>query len=196
MNLSKRGNVHIKSIKVEDATDKDLKQYEKDFKDWTTTFQKNNQKKRPVAPKNKKAAPIVAKAKAPVLLSIPANIKFAETLGVRVTKGNVIDKDGVLKGIKLGNFLTINLPASEKSLKITMKVHTVDKTLLGILHDNRLQKITRASYGWGSKFDYMQTHTFTIPSDRLKTPSVLVFHRMTKNPGEVRIKDMKIEAVK
>ena len=42
----------------------------------------------------------------------------------------------------------------------------------------------------------MQTHTFTIPSDRLKTPSILVFHRMTKHSGEVRIKDMKIEAVK
>jgi hypothetical protein len=77
-----------------------------------------------------------------------------------------------------------------------MKVHTVDKTLLGILHENRLQKIKKISYGWGSKFDYMQTHTFTIPSDRLKTPSILVFHRMTKHPGEVRIKDMKIEAVK
>lgn len=196
MNLSRRGNVHIKSIKVEDATDKDLTKYEKDLKDWTNAFLKNNKKKRPVAPKNNKTVTKVVKAKAPVLLSIPANIKFGETLGVRVIQGNIIDKDGVLIGKKPGNFLSINLPASEKSLKITMKVHTVEKALLGILHDNRLQKIKRTSYGWGSKFDYMQTHTFTIPSDRLKTPSVLSFHRMTKHSGEVRIKDMKIEAVK
>ena len=92
--------------------------------------------------------------------------------------------------------MIINLPASEKALKITMKVHTADKSLLGILHDNRLQKLKRASYGWGSRFDYMQTHTFTIPAERLKTQSELSFFRVNKNPGEIKIKEMKIEAVK
>ena len=77
-----------------------------------------------------------------------------------------------------------------------MKVHTTEKALLGILHDNLKQKIKRTNFGWGSKFDYMQTHTFTIPAERLKTPSLLRFFRMTKYPGEVKIKDMKIEAVK
>ena len=130
------------------------------------------------------------------MLSIPAEIKFAETPGVRVVKGTVVDKDGVLSNNHTGRFMIINLPASENALKITMKVHTADKSLLGILHDNRLQKIKRTNYGWGSKFDYMQTHTFTIPAERLKTQSELYFHRIGKNPGEVKIKEMKIEAVK
>ena len=144
----------------------------------------------------KKTAAKTAKTKTAAVLTVPAEIKFTETPGVRISKDSVVDKDGVLSCKKAGSFLTITLPASEKALKVTMKVHTVEGALLGILHDNRRQKIKRTNFGWGSKFDYMQTHTFTIPADRVKTQSVLNFHRMTKNPGEVRVKEMKIEAVK
>ena len=137
-----------------------------------------------------------AKSKAAAILAVPAEIKFAETPGVKVFNNTVVDKEGMLSNANAGRFMTILLPPSEKSLKVTMKVHTTDKSLLGILHDNRWQKIKRANYGWGSKFDYMQTRTFTIPAERLKTKSELYFHKINKNPGEIKIKDMKIEVVK
>ena len=198
MNLTKRGQVHIKSIKVEEATEKDRLQYEKDLKAWKEAYERNRQKgkKAAAAPKAKKSGAKVTKQKTVSELTVPAEIKFTETPGVRISKDSVVDKDGVLSCKKAGSFLTITLPASEKALKVTMKVHTVEGALLGILHDNRLQKLKRTNFGWGSKFDYMQTHTFTIPADRVKTQSVLNFHRMTKNPGEIRVKEMKIEAVK
>lgn len=199
MNLAKRGQVHLKSVKVEEATEKDRLQYEKDLKAWKEAYERNRQKgkKRAAAPKAKKTAAKPAKTKTAAVLTVPAEIKFTETPGVRVVKNTVVDKDGVLSSHKtLDCFLSINLPASEKALKVTMKVHTTEKALLGILHDNLKQKIKRTNYGWGSQFDYMQTHTFTIPAERLKTPSLLRFFRMTRNPGEVKIKDMKIEAVK
>ena len=198
MNLTKRGQVHIKSIKVEEATEKDRLQYEKDLKAWKEAYERNRQKgkKLAVASKAKKSAAKTAKTKTATVLTVPAEIKFTETPGVRISKDSVVDKDGVLSCKKAGSFLTITLPASDKALKVTMKVHTVEGALLGVLHDNRLQKLKRTNFGWGSKFDYMQTHTFTIPADRVKTQSVLNFHRMTKNPGEVRVKEMKIEAVK
>ena len=200
MNLSKRGKIHVKSIKVEDATEADRLKFEKDQKAWFDAYQKIRQKntKQATAPKSKNKVAKVAKvAKKPAVLSVPAEIKFTETPGVKVAKNTVVDKDGVLSSHKtLDCFLTINLPASEKALKVTMKVHTTEKALLGILHDNLKQKIKRTNFGWGSKFDYMQTHTFTIPAERLKTPSLLRFFRMTKYPGEVKIKDMKIKAVK
>ena len=202
MNLTRRGRVHVKSIKVEDASEDDRIKYEKDLKDWNDAFQKGRQKniKRAAAPNAKNTAANVSetakvtKQNAASVLSIPAEIKFTETPGVRVAKGTVVDK-GVLSSEIAGRFMTIILPASEKALKITMKVHTTDKALLGILHDNRLQKIKRVNYGWGSKFDYMQTHTFTVPAERLKTQSELYFHRVNKNPGEIKIKEMKIETV-
>jgi len=198
MNLTKRGHLHVKSIKVEDASENDRIKYEKDLKDWNDAFQKNQQKNknRAAAPGAGSKAEKAAKQNAVSVLSIPAEIKFAETPGVRVVKGTVVDKDGVLSNNNAGRFMIINLPASENALKITMKVHTADKSLLGILHDNRLQKLKRASYGWGSRFDYMQTHTFTIPAERLKTQSELSFFRVNKNPGEIKIKEMKVEAVK
>lgn len=200
MNLARRGQVYLKSIKVEDATEADRLKFEKDQKAWFDTYQKRSQKskKQATAPKAKNKVAKVAKvAKKPAVLSVPAEIKFTETPGVRIVKNTVVDKDGMLSSHKiLGCFLTINLPASEKALKVTMKVYTTEKALLGILHDNLKQKIKRTHYGWGNKFDYMQTYTFTIPAERLKTPSLLRFFRMTKNPGEVKIKDMKIEAVK
>lgn len=193
MNLTKRGHLHVKSIKVEDASENDRIKYEKDLKDWNDAYQKNRQKNQ-----KRRAASAAkgAKQNAVSVLSIPAEIKFTETPGVRVVKGTVVDKDGVLSNNNAGRFMIINLPASEKALKITMKVHTADKSLLGILHDNRRQKLKRASYGWGSRFDYMQTHTFTIPAERLKTQSELSFFRVNKNPGEIKIKEMKVEAVK
>ena len=200
MNLARRGQVYLKSVKVEDATEADRVQFEKDQKAWFDTYQKRSQKskKQATAPKAKNKVAKVAKvAKKPAVLSVPAEIKFTETPGVRVVKNTVVDKDGVLSSHKiLDCFLSIDLPASEKALKVTMKVHTTEKALLGILHDNRTLKVKRVNFGWGNKFDYMQTYTFTIPAERLKTPSLLRFFRMTKNPGEVKIKDMKIEAVK
>jgi hypothetical protein len=200
MNLARRGQVHLKSVKVEEATEADRLKFEKDQKAWFDTYQKRSQKskKQATAPKAKNNAAKVAKvAKKPAVLSVPAEIKFTETPGVRVVKNTVVDKDGMLSSHKiLDGFLFINLPASEKALKVTMKVHTTEKALLGILHDNPKQKIKRTHYGWGNKYDYMQTYTFTIPAERLKTPSLLRFFRMTRNPGEVKIKDMKIEAVK
>ncbi len=199
MNLARRGQVHIKSIKVEEATEADRLKFEKDQKAWFDTYQKRSQKskKQATAPKAKNNAAKVAKvAKQPAVLSVPAEIKFTETPGVRISKDSVVDKDGLLSCKKAGSFLTITLPASEKSLKITMKVHTTDKSLLGILHDNRRQKLKRTNYGWGSKFDYMQTHTFTVPAERLKAQSVLNFYKVKNEPGEIKIKEMKIEAVK
>ena len=202
MNLARRGQVHLKSVKVEEATEQDRLKFEKDQKAWFDTYQKRSQKKpaakaKKPAAKTAKAVKVAKVAKKPAVLSVPAEIKFSGTPGVRVAKNTIVDKDGVLSSHKtLDCFLTINLPASEKTLKVTMKVHTTEKALLGILHDNLKQKIKRTHFGWGSQFDYMQTHTFTIPAERLKTPSLLRFFRMTKYPGEVKIKDMKIEAVK
>ncbi|MBO7329660.1 MAG: DUF4838 domain-containing protein [Lentisphaeria bacterium] len=198
MNLARTGHVHIKSVKVEEATEKDRLKYEKDLKDWTEAYKKRSQKgrKRTTAPKAGKTAAKGAKSNAGSVLTVPAQIKFTETPGVRVAKGTVVDKDGMLSNANAGSFMTIILPASEKSLKITMKVHTTGKSLLGILHDNRLQKLKRTNYGWGSKFDYMQTHTFTVPAERLKAQSVLKFYKIKNEPGEVKIKEMKIEAVK
>ncbi len=204
MNLARSGHVHVKSVKVEDASENDRIKYENDLKEWNAAYQKRQQKnkKRAAAPNagkpgaNVSKAAKAAKQNAASVLSIPAEIKFAETPGVRVVKGTVVDKDGVLSNNHTGRFMIINLPASEKALKITIKVHTADKSMLGILHDNRRQKLKRASYGWGSRFDYMQTHTFTIPAERLKTQSELSFFRVNKNPGEIKIKEMKVEAVK
>ncbi|MBR2427798.1 MAG: hypothetical protein IKB16_13760, partial [Lentisphaeria bacterium] len=199
MNLSRRGQVYLKSVKVEDATEADRVQFEKDQKAWFDTYKKRTRKKPrgAAAPKGKNTAAKAAKAKVPAVLAVPAQIKFKETPGVSVSKNTVVDKDGMLSSHKiLDCFLSIDLPASEKALKVTMKVHTTEKALLGILHDNRTLKVKRVNFGWGNQFDYMQTYTFTIPAERLKTPSLLRFFRMTKYPGEVRIKEMKIEAVK
>jgi hypothetical protein len=199
MNLAKRGQVHLKSVKVEEATEADRLKFEKDQKAWFAAYQKSRQKntKQVTAPKAKNKAAKVAKPKVPSVLSVPAEIKFKGTPGVRVAKNTIVDKDGMLSSHKtMDGFLTINLPVSKKALKVTMKVHTTEKALLGILHDNRTLEIKRVNYGWGSQFDYMQTHTFTIPAERLNAPSALRFFRMTRNPGEVKIKDMKIEAVK